>query len=308
MWTHGPPGIDAPLLAPWERERDACGIGFVADAAGRPARAIVELGLDALTRMRHRGAVDADAKTGDGAGVLVPIPRGFLEEELAIEAAEPPGVAMLFLRCGAGGGPAGIVERACEAEGLEVLAWREVPVDAGALGERARATMPSIVQALFRRRPGPGAERRERAAFRARRRIEAEARRDAVDLTVVSCSFPTVTYKALVAADQLAPFYRDLRDPRFAAPFIVVPPALLDEHGSLVGTRAAVPRAVPQRRDQHARRERPTDGDARGTARVGGRRRSRSLFRPSVDASGSDSSMLDEMIELLIREGVRRGR
>ena len=134
MRTHGLPGIDAPLPAPWERERDACGIGFVADAAGRPARAIVELGLDALTRMRHRGAMDADAKTGDGAGVLVPIPRGFLEEELAIEAAEPPGVAMLFLRCGAGGGPAGIVERACEAEGLEVLAWREVPVDAGALG------------------------------------------------------------------------------------------------------------------------------------------------------------------------------
>ena len=305
MRTHGPPGIDAPLLAAWERERDACGIGFVADAAGRPARAIVDLGLDALTRMRHRGAVDADAKTGDGAGVLVPIPRGFLEEELAIEAAGSPGVAMLFLRCGAGGGPAGIVERACEAEGLEVLAWREVPVDAGALGARARVTMPSIVQAVFRRRPGPGAERREHAAFRARRRIEAEARRDRLDLTVVSCSFSTVTYKALVAADQLAPFYRDLRDPRFAVPFVVF------HQRYSTNTAPSWERAQPFRVLCHNGEINTLGANVRRMATREGRLGAESseieeLFRPSVDPEGSDSSMLDEVIELLMREGIER--
>ncbi|HUL84417.1 MAG TPA: glutamate synthase large subunit [Actinomycetota bacterium] len=305
MRTHAPPGIDAPLLAPWERERDACGIGFVADSAGRPARAIVELGLDALTRMRHRGAVDADAKTGDGAGVLAPIPRGFLEEELGIETAEPPGVAMLFLRCGAGGGPAGIVERACQAEGLEVVAWREVPVDAGALGARARVTMPSIVQAVFRRRPGSGGERRERAAFRARRRIEAQARRDRLDLTVVSCSFSTVTYKALVAADQLAPFYRDLRDPRFAAPFIVF------HQRYSTNTAPSWERAQPFRVLCHNGEINTLGANVRRMATREGRLGLESseieeLFRPSVDPEGSDSSMLDETIELLMREGAER--
>ena len=285
----------------------------MADAAGRPARAIVELGLDALTRMRHRGAVDADAKTGDGAGVLVPIPRGFLEEELAIEAAEPPGVAMLFLRSGTGGGPAGIVERACEAEGLEVLAWREVPVDAGALGARARVTMPSIVQAVFRRRRGSARARawvRARNGvstrrFRARRRIEAEARRDRLDLTVVSCSFSTVTYKALVAADQLAPFYRDLRDPRFAAPFIVF------HQRYSTNTAPSWERAQPFRVLCHNGEINTLGANVRRMATREGRLGLESseieeLFRPSVDPEGSDSSMLDETIELLIREGATR--
>ncbi len=209
--------------------------------------------------------------------------------------------------CGAEreGDPPGSSSVPARPKGLEVLAWREVPVDAGALGARARVTMPSIVQAVFRRRPGPGAERREHAAFRARRRIEAEARRDQLDLTVVSCSFSTVTYKALVAADQLAPFYRDLRDPRFAAPFIVF------HQRYSTNTAPSWERAQPFRVLCHNGEINTLGANVRRMATREGRLGLESseieeLFRPSVDPEGSDSSMLDEVIELLIREGATR--
>ena len=116
------------------------------------------------------------------------------------------------------------VERGLRAEGVDVLGWREVPVDPRALGAHARRTRPEIAQVLLRRPPGGGMEDEsglEAAAFRARRRIEREVRASGVPVYVASMSFATVTYKALCAADQLAAFYPDLADPGVEASFVV---------------------------------------------------------------------------------------
>ena len=217
----------APRGGPWPDralERDACGIGFVADVTGRTDRRVVELGLEGLAKLRHRGAFASDEQTGDGAGVLVPIPRRLLDGALGSTVSDVSelGVLMLFI-CDrrSPGEVCAAVEEACGRERLQVLRWRDVPVEPSALGEHARATRPRILQAILR---APGADdraRSEQRAHRARRRIDAFARAADRDVYVVSCSFATVTYKALAAADRLASFYPDLRDPEFEAPFIV---------------------------------------------------------------------------------------
>jgi len=155
-------------MGPFTSERDACGIGFVADAAGRASSEILTLALEALRRVRHRGAVAADAKSGDGAGVLLPIPGSFFERH---------GVGVVFLPPDGVGDGMALVERALVDEGLELARWREVPVDPSALGLLARAKCPSVRQFLIRRPSTADAERR---AFRARKRIERAARRRAV--------------------------------------------------------------------------------------------------------------------------------
>jgi len=180
-----------PQFGPTQ-ERDACGIGFVADSSGRASREIVDALLEGLHNVRHRGATAADRKTGDGAGVLLPLPEG------------SPGTAMVFLR---DEGARAAIEDACRAEGIEPVEWREVPVDTGALGAGALASMPRIEQLTLR-----GGD--ETRAYRARRRAERTP-----GAYIVSLSFRTVTYKALCAADELARFYPDLRDPSLALSF-----------------------------------------------------------------------------------------
>src|SRR5918994_5238465 len=123
------------------KERDACGIGFVADERGRASRELVDLALEALRRVRHRGAVAADRRTGDGAGVLLPLPRTLLPAAWC-------GLAMVFLRDDAA---REAIEEACAAEGLEALGWRPVPIVPAALGEAARASAPLIAQLVLRR-------------------------------------------------------------------------------------------------------------------------------------------------------------
>jgi len=212
-----PPGLYDPRF-----EHDACGIGFVADSAGRPSRAIVDGALEALGRVRHRGAVAADHRSGDGAGVLLPLPQGFFTDIDIAAPAGRVGVAVLFL-------PAGqdrermhaIVEGASLAEGLEILGWRLVPVDPSALGAEAQASAPLIEQALLGGSAGIDMDELERRGFRARKRTERDAREARLQLYVASMSFRTITYKAMCAADQLAAFYADLRDPRFQASFCI---------------------------------------------------------------------------------------
>jgi len=127
------------------RERDACGIGFLADARGRASRAIVDGVLEGLARVRHRGAVAADRRTGDGAGVLLPIPR-------ALVPAPWCGLAMVFLRDESARTS---IEAACVAEGIGVRGWRAVPVDSSALGDKARASAPRIEQLVLQQPLGP---------------------------------------------------------------------------------------------------------------------------------------------------------
>jgi glutamate synthase domain-containing protein 1 len=143
-------------------ERDACGIGFVADARGRASREILDAALEALRRVRHRGAVSADRRTGDGAGVLIPIASGLLPASWC-------GLAMVFLW---GEAARDAIEEACRAEGIEPAGWRTVPVDTSLLGETAYASAPRIEQLVLLRPSGASLPEAERRAYRARRRAE----------------------------------------------------------------------------------------------------------------------------------------
>ena len=150
----------APDLDPW-REQDACGVGFVARASGHRSVDIARLALQALARVAHRGAAATD-RSGDGAGLLTQIPAPLFYREaasrgLALAAGQPFAVGAFFLprEQDALGCTTTIIEDVLRGEGFSVLGWRDVPVDLDVLGAGARASCPTIRQAIL----GPAAER-----------------------------------------------------------------------------------------------------------------------------------------------------
>jgi len=277
-----------------DRELDACGIGFVADARGRPTRQIVTSALEGLARVIHRGALAADARSADGSGLLTPIPAAVYGGL---------GVAQLFVR---GDGAnlsavrAALVEDAAT-EDIEVVMWREPPVDDSALGRQALEDKPVLVQALLATGAGmeAGGARAERAAFRVRRRLD----RRGLGVYVVSCSFRTIVHKGLVAADRLGEFWLDLADDRFATGF-----AVLHQRFS-TNTLPKWERAQPFRACCHNGEINAIEGNVNrmrarhvlGTEAAG--LGEEELFHPVLDMDGSDSSLLDNAVELLIRGG-----
>ena len=171
-------------------EQDSCGVGFVARPSASPSRDIVEMALEAVANLTHRGAVDADAKTGDGAGILVQIPRRFLQREarklgLRLTTADALAVGMVFLprKVRRAARARRILEAAAQRRGLRVLGWRQVPLDRSALGDKALATCPNVAQLLsdaalrppgrrLRTRAVPGAQgSRNRPPRRGHRRL-----------------------------------------------------------------------------------------------------------------------------------------
>jgi glutamate synthase domain-containing protein 2/glutamate synthase domain-containing protein 1/glutamate synthase domain-containing protein 3 len=268
------------------RELDACGIGFVADAHGHASRAVVAAALGGLANVKHRGAVAADARTADGSGILTPIPPALF--------GSGTGVAVLFVR---GDDPRPAVEAALGEEGLRLLEWRAVPTDPGALGDMARSSAPELVHAVFE--PAGGGAADERAAYRARRRIQPAA----PGTYVASCSFRTIVYKGLAAADAVATFYPDLSDERYEAAF-----AVFHQRFS-TNTLPTWERAQPFRTLCHNGEINAIAGnEARLAARaVLGTEAAdlgpEDLFRPVLDPADSDSGKLDAMVELLTRAG-----
>jgi glutamate synthase (ferredoxin) len=263
-----------PSVDNLRRERDACGIGFLADARGAASRAILDGVLEGLARVRHRGAVAADRRTGDGAGVLLPIPT-------ALVPAPWCGLAMVFLREERA---RDALEAACTAEGIGLGGWREVPVDPGALGDEARASMPRIEQLVLLQPLGTTVDEAENRARRARNRAERSG-----GAYIASLSFRTVTYKALCAADQLAAFYPDLLDSSLEVPF-----GIFHQRFS-TNTAPSWERAQPFRLLCHNGEINAIDGNvnwmrARGHA-------------DAIDVAGSDSSLLDNALELLVGGG-----
>ena len=187
---------------------------------------------------------------------------------------------MVFLRDAAGRAH---VEAACEAEGLGIVGWRGVPVDPGALGVSARASAPAIEQLVVQRPYGADAEDAEQRAFRARKRLAADP-----GVYVCSLSFRTVTYKALCAAGQLAAFYPDLRDEALAVPF-----AIFHQRFS-TNTEPSWERAQPFRLLCHNGEINTIDGNVNWL-------RARGLR--ALEAGGSDSALLDNALEVLVRGG-----
>ena len=210
-------------------EHDACGVGFVASLDGQPRRDVVQSAIEALKAVWHRGAVDADGKTGDGAGIAVQVPQEFFRGHVKATGHEPKdgpiAVGMVFLprtdyeaqeRCRC------IVEGQVLSFGYYIYGWRQVPINADVIGEKANATRPEIEQIMIANAKDVPEHLFERDLFVIRRRIENAVRAEAInDFYMCTLSCRQIVYKGMFLAEQLTDFYPDLLDDRFISNFAV---------------------------------------------------------------------------------------
>ncbi|MDR5695872.1 MAG: glutamate synthase large subunit [Armatimonadota bacterium] len=291
-------------------ERDACGVGFIASLNGQRSHEIVALATTAVAAMAHRGGMASDGKSGDGAGILTQIPFRLLRREFPTLQEERTGVAMLFLPQDplAFARARDHVARSIFTEGLELLGWREVPVNPEALGEKARETCPRIMQALIACPEELPLNLFERALYLARKRAERAFQEEGIPASIPSCSSRTIVYKALCASPHLPHFYRDLWDPDFDSTI-----AIFHQRYS-TNTFPSWHLAQPFRFLAHNGEINTLQGNihwmrAREASIREGRldatmwgERARDLL-PILQAGGSDSTMLDNVLELLVMSG-----
>jgi glutamate synthase (ferredoxin) len=202
-----------------EVDHDACGVGFIAQLGSQGSRDVVERALIALARLSHRGGVDADGLSGDGAGLLIPIPKDFIREragELNIQLPESFGLGMVFIPPLQELAACSAIETAAAKSGLRCLGWRVVPTSPSLLGPSARSTMPVIRQCFFASEDS--CADLERQLYLMRKRVEA---RSIAGLYFCSSSSRVLVYKGLLTPLQLRSFYSDLADPNFTAPFAI---------------------------------------------------------------------------------------
>ena len=287
-------------------EHDACGLAAVVSLTSEPSHRIVELALEALEHLEHRGAVGSDAGTGDGAGILSDVPDDLIRDRCAAAGAELPepgeyAAGLTFL-------PRPSTERravryriasiAAE-EGLRVIAWLPVGLDESVLGENARAAAPAIEQLVVAAATGSASDPQqlERRAFRARKRIQHET-----GVYLPSLSTRTIVYKGMVTTLQLPEFYVDLADPRFCSRFAIVhsrystntfPSWHLAQPLRLVAHNGEINTVRGNRnwmRAREAQLESPLLGDI-------------APLLPICSPGGSDSASFDEVLELLVMSG-----
>jgi glutamate synthase (ferredoxin) len=258
-------------------------MGFVATPGAAPSHRVVQLGVTALARLSHRGGLDADGKSGDGAGLMIQIPRGIFGRDVA--------VAVLF-EWDERARPE--LEAALAAHGMRVADWRRPPVDPDSLGERARERMPTIWHAVITR-PDVSEDGWEDLLHLARRRAERAAAALGIRMYVASCSCRTVVYKGLMAGTHLAGFYRDLDDARAESQIVVfhqrystntLPDWRLAQPLRLLAHNGEINTVTGNRAWMRARESELPDA-----------------LRPVVWPEGSDSSSLDNVMELLVRRG-----
>ncbi|MEX0280229.1 MAG: glutamate synthase large subunit [Arenibacterium sp.] len=213
-----------------ETEHSSCGVGLVVSVDGKKSRQVVEAGIDALKAIWHRGAVDADGKTGDGAGIHVEIPVAFFYDQILRTGHTPNkdeliAVGQVFLPrtdFGAQETCRTIVESEVLRMGYSIYGWRHVPVDVTCLGEKANATRPEIEQIIISNAKGVDEETFERELYVIRRRIEkAAASAQVPGLYIASLSCRSIIYKGMMLAEQVAVFYPDLMDERFESAFAI---------------------------------------------------------------------------------------
>ena len=219
-----------------EQEHDACGVGVVADIKGRKSHQIVEEGLQVLINLGHRGAAGSDPETGDGAGILIQTPHSLFRREsqrlgFQLPADGEYGVGMVFLppQPEAEEKARALMSRVIEEEGLEVLAWRDVPLDYDKLGRDSRRRCPRICQVFVGSgRSGLDSAQLERKLFVVRKVIEHSMKDSALSeeeadyFYVCSLSCNTIVYKGLLLAHQISGFYLDLQDEELVSAFALV--------------------------------------------------------------------------------------
>ena len=205
------------------KDHDACGVGFIAQLGEPASNALVQRGLCALDRLAHRGGVDADGRSGDGAGLLVELPNSFFRKAAGAQGIALPeefGVGMVFLQRGQENTTLDAIRSSVGKFDLSFLGWRTVPTDPSILGPRSCNSLPLVRQCFIApsgRALGFEHFNFELQLFRLRQELE----------TVLdsgyycSLSSRTIVYKGLLTPEQLAPFYSDLNDPDFASSFVI---------------------------------------------------------------------------------------
>jgi glutamate synthase domain-containing protein 2/glutamate synthase domain-containing protein 1/glutamate synthase domain-containing protein 3 len=294
-------------------EHDACGVGFVANINGQRSNLILRRALTCVCSLIHRGAMDADAKTGDGAGILTQIPYKIFRAEIAkmernLFQDSDLGVGMMFLpndpytqaRC------RHITETVLQEHKLFIFGWRVVPVNQSVLGEKALRTCPDIEQILVGR-PDPTTmsdDEFERKLYICRNQIEDQAESQGIkDFYIPSFSSRTIVYKGLLAAPTLERFYLDLRDPNYTTSL-----AMFHQRYS-TNTFPTWPLAQSLRMLSHNGEINTVQGNCSWTEAREPELKT-PLFgdaiqklRPIIQPGGSDSSALDNALELLVMGG-----
>jgi len=292
-------------------EHDACGVGLVAAIDGQPRREVVELALKALKAIFHRGAVDADGRSGDGAGILIGLPRDLFAAQVRDTGHEPRDtpicVGMVFLPrldLGAQERARTIVEGEVLKAGFYLYGWRQVPHRIEALGARAAATRPEVEQVMLAAPEGLTGEALERQLYLVRRRIEKRAQaKGLTDFYICSLSARSVIYKGMMLAEALDDYYPDLLDPRVTANV-----ALFHQRYS-TNTFPEWRLAQPFRMLAHNGEINTLRGNAnwmksheiRMAADAFGD--DQAAVKPVIQASGSDSAALDNVFEVLVHAG-----
>ncbi|WP_442773089.1 glutamate synthase large subunit [Paenirhodobacter enshiensis] len=211
-------------------EHSSCGVGLVVSIDGKSSRKVVASGIEALKAIWHRGAVDADGKTGDGAGIHIQIPVPFFYDQIRRTGHEPDmekliAVGQVFLpRIDFAGQEAcrTIVETEVLRMGHYIYGWRHVPVNTDVLGEKANVTRPEIEQILIRCEKDIDQEAFERELYVIRRRIEkAVAAASIHGFYICSLSCRSIIYKGMMLAEHVSTFYPDLTDERFESTFAI---------------------------------------------------------------------------------------
>ena len=212
-------------------EHDACGVGLVASTEGKKSRKVVEYGIQALKAVWHRGAVDADGKTGDGAGIHIEIPSDFFIEKIEVtghkhQADDEVCVGMIFLPrndYSAQESCRTVVESELTKNDFYIYGWRQVPVDPKVLGEKAEITRPEITQVLFKtNNKKVKGKNLERKLYETRRKIEKSCRKKHLNnFYICSFSSKSIIYKGMFLAEALSDFYIDLKDIRFISRYAI---------------------------------------------------------------------------------------
>ena len=298
-----------------DRERDACGIGFVAHMNADPSHAAIDEGLSVLEQLEHRGACGCDGTTGDGAGVLIQIPDTFFRQWAQSQDIDLPkpgayGVGTLFLPNDPPLRAACIqlAESTLQSDGLSVLGWRTVPTESHVLGNVATENEPTIMQCVVAPTgTTPSKQTFERQLYVARRSIERQIQtrlpEAANTIHVASLSAQTVVYKGMLTAGQLRGYFPDLSNTALMSQFALV-------HARF--STNTLPRwslAQPFRRICH-------NGEINTLRGNVNRMRAREAqfgahpfgdaidrVRPVLDLNASDSCILDSAVEVLLHSG-----
>jgi glutamate synthase (NADPH/NADH) large chain/glutamate synthase (ferredoxin) len=295
-----------------DAEHDACGVGFIAQVSGKRSNDVLKYALQSLCNLAHRGAVDADAKTGDGAGVMTQIPYKVFVPEVKklghhLFNESDLGVGMVFLphdNAYAQARAKAIIEEVVEKRGLFLFGWREVPINIKLLGDKAASTLPRIEQILIGRPHGLSDDEYERRLFLSRNEIEKRASDDEIrHFYIPSFSHRLIAYKGLLVSPALQKFYRDLEDPNYETALAVyhqrystntVPTWPLSQPFRMMAHNGEINTRRGNVNWMHAR-EAELEADFWG--------KDVDLLKPIIQAGGSDSAELDNAVEALVMSG-----